>query len=317
MSRTARTASQESPVHAISDADFGLLTELLRARTGIDLSHSKKPLLAARLFERMAALNITSFGDYYSRVLSDPAGELTRMTDAVCTNETRFFRDEEQSKFLVEKWFPSWFAKVQEEGKPVGRTAEKPAAPKRLRVWSAGCSTGQEAFTIAMLLLIQISPERNFALEVLGSDLSNVAIEKARAARFDAASMLEIPKPYRSRFFTTDPKTGDHVPKPELRNVVRFHRFNLFDWYYPVTGKFDLILCRNVLIYFNAETRAKVARKLAERLSPNGALVLGMTESLLATRDRKSLSRGSPQELWPGLPPVEVVGPATYAFARR
>lgn len=297
-------APAEHVLATISDSDFAQLTSLLRERTGIFLPPGKKPLLAARLLDRMRALGLTSYADYHRRVLADGTGELSRMTDAICTNETRFFRDAEQLDFIEKTLIPGWLA----EPAPSDGT-------RRIRVWSAGCSSGEEAFSVAMVLLAKL-PERGFSVEVLGTDISTVALDRARTARWPAARVTEIPEPYRQRFLVLDPRTGEYEPARELRNVVRFQRLNLWDWYYPATGKFDLVLCRNVLIYFDAETRAAVARRLVERLAPKGALVLGMSESLLAIRDKDLRTHGAEQELAPGLPPVKMVGPAVYTFSK-
>lgn len=283
----------------ISDSDFVQLTTLIRERTGIFLPPGKKPLLAARLSERIRALGLASYAEYHQHVLAAGSAELSRMTDAVCTNETRFFRDTEQLDHIERKLIPRW--------------AKAPEGKRRIRVWSAGCSTGEEPFTIAMLLLARLPVDQGFSIEVLASDISGQALDRARAARWSTQRMQEIPEAYRQRFFEVDPGTGDHAPTPELRNVVRFQRFNLYDWYYPVTGKFDLIFCRNVLIYFDTETRAGVTRRLVERLAPEGLLLLGLSESLLALRDGSLSPASSPT----GVRPLHAVGPAIYAQGKR
>jgi len=284
----------------ISDSDFVQLTSLIRERTGIFLPPGKKPLLAARLAERIRTLGLSSYADYHQHVLASGSSELSRMTDAVCTNETRFFRDTEQLDHLERVLIPAWIKAAK--GK------------RRIRVWSAGCSTGEEPFTIAMLLLARLPADLGFSIEVLASDISGQALDRARAARWSTQRMQEIPEAYRRRFFEVDPTTGDFTPTPELRNVVRFQRFNLYDWYYPVTGRFDLIFCRNVLIYFDTETRVGVTRRLVERLSTEGLLLLGLSESLLALRDG-SLSPSSPASA--GVRPLHAVGPAIYAQGKR
>lgn len=283
----------------ISDSDFVQLTTLIRERTGIFLPPGKKPLLAARLSERIRTLGLASYAEYHQHVLASGSAELSRMTDAVCTNETRFFRDTEQLDHIERTLIPRW--------------QKAPPGKRRIRVWSAGCSTGEEPFTIAMLLLARLPVDQGFSIEVLASDISGQALDRARAARWSTQRMQEIPEAYRQRFFEVDPGTGDHAPTPELRNVVRFQRFNLYDWYYPVTGKFDLIFCRNVLIYFDTETRAGVTRRLVERLAPEGLLLLGLSESLLALRDG-SLSHASSST---GVRPLHAVGPAIYAQGKR
>ncbi len=231
------------------------------------------------------------------------------MTDAVCTNETRFFRDAEQLDFLERTLIPGWLARSARlpQSTPAG------GAGRRLRLWSAGCSTGEEAFSIAMVLLAHIPPESGVTIEVLATDISGAALERARTSRWPAHRVQEIPEHYRQRFFEVDAATGEHQPSRELRNVVRFQRLNLCDWYYPVTGKFDVVFCRNVLIYFDTDTRAAVTRRLVERLGAEGHLFLGMAESLLAVRDGSLSPLGRSHVT--GVQPLRAVGPAIYAHA--
>jgi chemotaxis protein methyltransferase CheR len=296
-------ASSESDLTAISDNDFAQLTLLIREHAGIFIPPGKKLLLTARLSERMRALGMKSYADYHRHVLSSGNGELSRMTDAVCTNETRFFRDAEQLAYLEKVVLPQWLLEAARTGQP-----------RRIRVWSAGCSTGEEAFTIAMVLLAKLPPDRGFSIEVLGTDISGAALDRARLARWSAARALEIPEGYRQRFFEVSPKTGDFEPSRDLRNVVRFQRLNLSDPFYPTTGRFDLVLCRNVLIYFDTATRAAIARRLVDRLTPDGLLLLGMSESLLAMRDG---SLSPPGDLPPGSGHLRSVGPAVYSRYAR
>ena len=168
---------------------------------------------------------------------------------------------------------------------------------------------------MAMLLLAKLPAESGLTIEVLATDISKAALEKARNASFTEQRMAEVPEAYRRRFFERDAKTGEYRPTRELRAVIRFQRLNLYDWHYPVTGRFDLVLCRNVLIYFDTETRAAVTRRLVERLAPDGLLCLGMSESLLAVRDG-SLS-ATPEATPRDVRPLTVVGPAIYGHADK
>ncbi|MFO0589921.1 MAG: protein-glutamate O-methyltransferase CheR [Polyangiaceae bacterium] len=295
-------ASQESGQETISDSEFTQLTSLIRERTGLSIPLTKKALLTARLSERIRSLGMVSYSEYHRRVLSVGTGELTRMTEALCTHETRFFRDPEQLAFIEQKVLPGWLREAADK-------------PRRIRIWSAGCSTGEEAFSIAMLLLAKAPPESGLTVDVLATDISNAALEKARHATFTEQRMAEVPESYRRRFFEHDAKTGEHRPTSDLRSVIRFQRLNLYDWHYPVTGRFDLVLCRNVLIYFDTETRAAVTRRLVERLAPDGLLFLGMAESLLAVRDG-SLS-ATPEAAPRDVRPLVAVGPAIYAHADK
>jgi chemotaxis protein methyltransferase CheR len=292
--------SQEKGLAEISDTDFALLTALIHERTGLFLPPGKKPLLAARLSERMRALGLASYAEYHRYVTLNADGELSRMTDVVCTHETRFFRDVEQLDYIEKVLIPGFIVRAAHAGQP-----------RRIRAWSAGCSTGEEAFTLAMILLAKLPADR-FSIEVLGTDISAAAIERARAAKWPAQRVQEIPEPYRTRFFLLDRRTGDYEPSIDLRSVVRFQRLNLLDVFYKAMGRYDLIFCRNVLIYFDAETRAAVVRRLLERLAPRGLLFLGMTESLLALRDG-SMGPSAAESGPMGPVPLRSVGPAIYA----
>ncbi len=251
------------------------------------------------------------------------------MTDAVCTNETRFFRDAEQLDFLERTLIPGWLARsarlplsMGPQAAPNPGVQSTPASGagasgvgRRLRLWSAGCSTGEEAYSIAMVLLAHIPAESGLTIEVLATDISGAALERARTSRWPAHRVQEIPEHHRQRFFEVDAATGDYQPSRELRNVVRFQRLNLCDWYYPVTGKFDVVFCRNVLIYFDTDTRAAVTRRLVERLGAEGHLFLGMAESLLAVRDGSLSPLGRSHVT--GVQPLRAVGPAIYAHAPK
>lgn len=298
------SASIESAFAAISDSEFAQLTALIRESTGIFIPPGKKLLLQARLSERMRALGIASFADYHRHVVAEENGELARMTDAVCTNETRFFRDEEQLAHLERVVLADWSSQ-----------GTRGNGPRRIRVWSAGCSTGEEAFSIAMLLLAKLPADSGFSVEVLGTDISGVALDRARSARWPAHRIHEIPEAYRQRFLDIDPESGDFTPSRELRSVVRFQRLNLVDVYYPATGRFDLVFCRNVLIYFDTATRAAIARRLVDRLSAEGLLLLGMSESLLAMRDG-SLTPPTEGDLVAAAAHLRSVGPAIYALGK-
>ncbi len=314
--KPALPTTRTLPATSISDIDFLRITTLIQEQTGIYIPPGKKALLCARLSDRMCSLGLTSYSDYLHHVRTSESGELWKMMDAVCTNETRFFRDAEQLSHIETKVVPAWLVEAGRAG-----------VPRRIRVWSAGCSTGEEAFTIAMLLLSKSPPGREhplFAVEILATDISNAALDKARAARFAPNRMLEIPEAYRQRYFEQDPASLDFQPSAELRNLVRFQRLNLSDANYPMTGRFDLILCRNVLIYFDAETRASVVRRLVSRLAPKGLLLLGMTESILAAQTRPNYASGyRPSEQRQagrysvGDTHLKVVGPAIYKAVKE
>jgi chemotaxis protein methyltransferase CheR len=259
--------------YRISDHEFKLFQTLVERLTGIQLPETKRPLLVGRLARRLRELRIESFESYYSCVTEDEA-ERVRMVDAITTNETRFFREPQQFEFLERQLLPAWAAEA------VGRR-------RRVRAWSAACSTGEEPFSIAMTLLSQLP---DWDIEILATDLSTRALEQARTALWPIEKCRDIPERHLKAFMLRG--TGEHQgymkAGRELRSRVRFERLNLHDFQYPVDGPFDLIFARNVLIYFSTDGRAAVVNRLIGHLAPEGCLLLGHAETLNGITDRLS-----------------------------
>ncbi len=256
-----------------SERDFTLFQRLIRDQAGIHLTAAKKDLLVARLQKRVRELGVPSFRAYYARVIDDES-ERTRMFDCISTNETHFFREPQQLGFLSQR--------------VVSRLAREAASglrPRELRIWSAGCASGEEPYTIAMLLHHQLAAEGGWRIEVLGSDLSSRAVERAAEGCYPIERAGEIPEPYRRAYMLKGVRSreGWMSVGPTIRGLVRFERHNLCADAYP-KGPFDLVLCRNVLIYFDSVTRDRVVERLVDRLGPNGLLLLGHAESLTGTR---------------------------------
>lgn len=251
---------------AITDQEFGLLQQLILRESGIFLAPVKRELMVARLGRRLRELGMSSFGSYYRRVRTDPA-ELAEMLDRISTNETRFFREPAQFEFLTGRAFPAWV-----------KEAEAGRRRRRLRAWSAGCSTGEEPFSVAMCALAHLP---GWSVDVLATDLSNRVLDRARAALWSIERAEQIPLEYRKRFMLRGVRSREGTMKagPELRSVVRFGRLNLSRELPAEDELFDLILCRNVLIYFHPTTRARTLRALLRRLAPGGYLLLGHSES--------------------------------------
>ncbi len=253
----------------LSTKEFRLFQSLVHREAGISLSDQKRALLVGRLGPRMRELEITSFGAYFDRVNND-GHELVRMIDAVCTNETHFFREPKQFAFLQHDVLPRW------------RTAAERGERRRdVRVWSAGCSTGEEPYSIAMTLAAHL-PDWN--IEILASDLSTKVLGRAAAGIWSIDRAEEIPAPYRKAFMLrgSGPQEGKMAARPELSALIRFARVNLNHESYPIVGRFDLIFCRNVLIYFDAPSKGRVINRLLDRLDPHGYFFLGHSESLNA-----------------------------------
>jgi chemotaxis protein methyltransferase CheR len=255
----------------LTDREFSLFQRLIHRETGIFLPEVKKALVVARLSRRLRTLGLRSFGDYFDVVEQDRDGEKTVMLDNICTNETRFFREPRQFEFLENEVLPAWKAR-----------GEAGQMPKRIRVWSAACSTGEEPYSLAMLLRTHFPAESGWNIEILASDLSTKVLATARDGVWPVQRMAEIPPAYLRAYMLRGVRSeeGKIRAQANIRSLIEFRRLNLNDEQYPVDGPFDLIFCRNVLIYFNRETKAAVVGRLARHLSPAGLLFLGHSETL-------------------------------------
>ena len=253
----------------MGDREFRAFRELVYHESGIRLSDEKRALLTARLSRRVRTLGMVRFGDYLSLVEREPA-ERVEMLDRIVTNETRFFREPHQFAFLETEVLPRWRAE-----------AEQRARPRRVRVWSAGCSTGQEPYSIAMTLLAHLA---GWEIEVLATDLSGRALRQAISGVWPLEKATEIPEQYRTAYMRRGVRSqaGLMSAGSELRAVIRFQRLNLNDEL-PELGGFDLVFCRNVLIYFDPASRTNAVRRVLSRLVPRGYLFVGHAESLLGS----------------------------------
>lgn len=255
--------------YSISPKDFLLFQALIYRESGIWLSEAKAALLTGRLSKRLRALGLRNFTKYYKLVDTDEEERRT-MLDAITTNETHFFREPGHFDFLARHAIPRW-----------RQEAAAGQRPTRLRVWSAGCSSGEEPYSLAMLLLKHF-PVESWDLEVLATDISTRVLERAREAVYPIEKMKDIPQEYLRAYMLKGRGDNRGVMKasPELLRIVRFARVNLHADSYPLKGFFDLILCRNVLIYFDQKSKEKVIGGIVRHLSASGLLFVGHSENL-------------------------------------
>lgn len=253
---------------AVSDRDFARFQALIREEAGIFLAPVKKALLQGRLARRVRELGLPSFGAYYERVTRD-GEERVRMLDAICTNETHFFREPGHFEHLVRGVLPALCADAE-----AGRRA------RQVRVWSAACSTGEEPYSLAMTLLAALPP--GWDVRILATDLSTRVLARAAEGLYSLDQAAEIPEPYLKAFMLRGRGAREGLMKagPELRALVRFERMNLAAAEWPALGPFDAVFLRNVLIYFDRETKAGVVSRALATLAPGGQLFLGHAESL-------------------------------------
>jgi chemotaxis protein methyltransferase CheR len=256
----------------IAPADFSRLRALIEERCGIQLPDSKRPMVEARLRKRLLLLGLSSFADYW-RLLFDPArqgSELVPLTDALTTNKTDFLREPNHFVLLEQTVLPALYAAG------IGRRTP-------VRVWSAAASTGEEPYTLAMVLAQWGRTQRSFDFSILGTDISTRVLARARAATYTEADIAPLPEEWRRAYLLRARTATAPAPfriAPELRARVQFGQLNLMDADYGMAEPFHIIFCRNVLIYFNRETQAEVARKLTHHLVPSGYLFVGHSESL-------------------------------------
>ncbi|HLK37290.1 MAG TPA: protein-glutamate O-methyltransferase CheR [Polyangiaceae bacterium] len=260
----------EAPAAEPTDAQFEALRGVIRRTAGIHLGDSKKALLRGRLARRLRELGLRSFGDYLRVVRADP-DERDAMIDRITTNETSFFREPGHFAYLAETLLPAWQA-----------AANAGTRRREVRMWSAGCSTGEEPYSLAMTLLDRLGPEQGWSVEILATDVSTRVLEVAREATWPIDRAREIPQDLARKFMLRGfgTKAGVMRAAPELRRVVRVERLNLSAEGYAVGAPFDVIFCRNVLIYFDAEQKERVVGRLAACLATDGHLFVGHAESI-------------------------------------
>jgi chemotaxis protein methyltransferase CheR len=249
-------------VAPLTDLEFVQFQRFIHEAAGISLSDAKKPLVSGRLAKRLHHLQCDSYGSYFQLIASGRAPEETQLAiDLLTTNETYFFREERHFEHL---------RSVLKERKQGG-------AP--FRAWSAACSTGEEPYSIAMLLADQLPAQ---GWEVLASDISSRVLETARNGHYPMSRAAHVPPAYLRRFCLkgVDAEEGTLLVSRVLRECVEFMQVNLNAARLPELGKFDVIFLRNVLIYFDGETKRRVVQRVLDKLRPGGYLYIGHSESL-------------------------------------
>jgi chemotaxis protein methyltransferase CheR len=253
---------------ALSPAQFQQLAEFITRRLGIKMSEVKIPMLQSRLQRRIRDLGLPSLEDY-QRFLFSPEGEqeLEAFFNAVTTNKTDFFREPGHFEFLTRNVLPSLC----------------PAGPAhRFKLWCAGCSSGEEAYTQSMVLTEYAEANPGFSFRILATDISTRVLHLAEEAIYDESRIEPISEPLRRKYLLRS--RDRHAPKfricGALRERVQFHQLNFMDEHYPIGDTFDVIFIRNVMIYFDRATQTSVVRKLCRHLRPGGFLFIGHSESL-------------------------------------
>jgi chemotaxis protein methyltransferase CheR len=247
----------------LTEKDFGRISTYIQQHVGIRLPLSKLILVESRLIKRILQLNLNTFSDYVSYVFGkDGADEQAELIDFLCTNKTDFFREDHHFKFLERHILSNPFT-------------------RSMNVWSAACSSGEEPYTLAMVLEELKHADFNGAYNILATDISSAVLAKARKGQYTADKLTVVSKPLQKKYFSFEANQG--TIDTALKKHITFQRFNLVDdaSYTTLNRKFDFIFCRNVLIYFDQPTQNKVLTNLVSKLAPGGILFLGHSETLM------------------------------------
>lgn len=250
----------------LSDAEFFSFCQLVHQHAGIHLTPQKKELVRGRLMKLLRQRGIRSFKEYYQQVLNDRSGvELMHLLDAISTNQTAFWREPGHFEYLAREILPTWRTRG-----PLSRT-----------IWSAGCSSGEEPYTLAMVCLDVLHDQDLSRFKILASDLNTKVLDQARRGVYPLSRVEPLPQEYLRRFCQRGVGKCEGLMrvKPEVRQLVEFFRLNLMDSF-PFREELDLIFCRNVMIYFNKQTQAELVQKFYRALKPGGYLFIGHSESL-------------------------------------
>lgn len=252
---------------SLTEAQFDNISKQVYDLCGINLHSGKEELVRSRLFKRLRALGLVSFDSYINYVKNDASGiELSTMVDYLTTNKTSFFRESHHFEFLHRVVVPA--IKSSRDG---------------FRIWSAGCSSGQEPYSIAMQLRDEIPEINKLDVRILATDISARMLSKVKDAVYEESVLGDVPQDYVRKYFTCIQSKPSRVYRvvDDVRSMVRPARLNLMEEW-PMKGKFDIIFCRNVMIYFDKPTQTTLVHRYWQMLKPGGYLLVGHSESLTA-----------------------------------
>jgi len=258
-----------------TDRDFNYISQVIGERVGIELPDTKRELIYGRLAKRLRQLGIKSFKEYCNRLEQGDEEEFTNFINAITTNVTSFFRENHHFEFLKNKLLPELIQK------------QKHAVHPRLRIWSAGCSSGREPYSIAMVLKESIPDLERWDVKILATDLDSNVLGIARKGVYTIDHLGEIPQDNQKKWLKVGYGSNQGVFKirDELKQLISYRQLNLLSSW-PMQGLFDFIFCRNVTIYFDAENRGNVVNRFADKLVNEGHLFVGHSESLFGLTHR-------------------------------
>lgn len=257
---------------AISDRDFDLIRKMIFEEAGISLSDAKRTLVCSRLAKRLRSLRLKSHSEYLNYLANrDPSGtERQVMINCLTTNKTDFFREPHHFDFLRRQVYPQIEKAILDGG------------PRRVRIWSAACSSGEEPYTIAMTILEHFQSLRGWDIEIVASDINTEVLNKAREGIYTLDRIEGLDLALKRKYFLRGKGrlAGSCQVAPQVKELVTFRQVNFMDHRWPIEGSFDAVFCRNVLIYFSTETQQKLLPRLTAKIVPGGYLMLGHSENL-------------------------------------
>ena len=273
---TAGQHPQPQEEFSLTDADFRLISELVLDKTGIVLREEKRPLVYARLAKRLRQLHLKSFKEYCQLVMSEKGqNELPSLINAITTNLTRFFREEHHFEYLQNEVIPYF----------IERQRNNPSQQNRkIRIWSAGCSSGEEPYSIAMTFAEHLP--NGFDLKILATDIDTNMVSHASAGIYH--DVKGVPEKYINSYTQKLPN-GRYEIKKNIRDMITFKPLNLLE-YWPMKGPFDIIFCRNVVIYFNKDTQATLFNRMADLIPEGQWLFIGHSENLFRVTNKFNLT---------------------------
>ena len=257
-----------SGIIQLKDDEFRLISELIYEKFGVNLTEKKKALVRGRLNTHVKSLGYDNFNDYYASVIRDPTGSsLLSLIDKISTNHSYFFREGDHFDFLTENALPEICESLRRQGS------------RHLRIWCAGCAAGEEPYTLAMVLKDFFGLEfSSWEIGILATDISTTALEQAVEGVYPANRLSKTPEKYRQYFVNAG---GDNYKIADsIKKMVYFKRLNLMRDTYPFSKKFHVIFCRNVMIYFDQQTKKDLVAKFCRYTAEGGYLFIGHSESL-------------------------------------
>ncbi len=252
----------------INDKDFVRFCDFIYKRCGITLSDNKRDLVHSRLAKRLRSLGLDSYEAYFDLLYNghDNEQEIVNLLDAISTNVTYFFREDKHFDFLVNTVIPEF------------ESTKKGASEKKIRIWSAGCSTGEEPYSLVITFAENIALEKR-DFRILATDISTNVLAHARKGIYDNERLRNVSGSLLKKYFTSSRDGSRFKVNDGLASYIKFARLNLMHDF-PFKNRFDCIFCRNVMIYFDRQTQGQLVNKFSSFLNPGGYLMIGHSESL-------------------------------------